>query len=188
VTPKPPATLAGGVILSEIIMSSEPTLRWLRRAEESLGVMLLCLIFLSIALQVVARLLFSSPPFWTEELARYLFVWVVCIGSAEVVRARGHITMDILAMLLGARVWSALQILLNTMITTVLIVLVWYGTLGALRAARVDSIALGVPEAFLFGALPAGAALMALRMVLVIGSDIIDFRRSTAETRTGGTW
>jgi TRAP-type C4-dicarboxylate transport system permease small subunit len=169
-------------------MTPDQPLRWLRRAEESLGVALLCLIFLSIALQVVARLLFRSPPFWTEELARYLFVWVVCIGSAEVVRAQGHITMDILATLFGARVWSVLQVGLNTMIAAVLIVLVWYGTLGAMRAARVESIALGVPEAFLFGALPVGAALMALRMVLLIAADITDLRRGTAETRLGGNW
>lgn len=167
-------------------MTAYPTLLWLRRAEETLGAALLCLIFLSIALQVMARLLFASPPFWTEELARYLFVWVVCIGSAEVLRARAHITMDILAMVFGGRLWTMLQVLLNAMILAVLAVLVWYGTLGAIRASRVDSIALGVPEAFLFGALPVGAALMALRMIVVISTDILSLTRGQAPDQTKG--
>lgn len=167
-------------------MTADPPLLWLRRAEETLGAALLCLIFLSIALQVVARLLFASPPFWTEELARYLFVWLVCIGSAEVVRARAHITMDILAMIFGGRLWTLLQVGLNAMILAVLAVLVWYGTLGAIRAMRVDSIALGVPEAFMFGALPVGAALMALRMIAVISSDILGLARERAPDQTKG--
>lgn len=167
-------------------MTAEPPLLWLRRAEETLGAALLCLIFLSIALQVVARLLFAAPPFWTEELARYLFVWVVCIGSAEVVRARGHITMDILALVFGGRLWTMLHIVLNTLVLAILAVLVWYGTLGAIRASRVDSIALGVPEAFLFAALPVGAALMALRMIAVIASDILGLARGPASDQTEG--
>ncbi len=169
-------------------MTVESPLRWLRRAEETIGTLLLCLIFLSIALQVVARFVFRSPPFWTEELARYLFVWVVCIGSAEVVRQRGHITMDILALTLGARIWVMLQVLLNLATAAVLVVLVWYGSLGAMRAMRVESVALGVPEALLYGALPVGAALMALRMIVLLIEDIAALRRGEARTRMGGNW
>ena len=33
-------------------------------------------------LQVVARYLFSSPPFWTEELARWLMVWGGLLGAS----------------------------------------------------------------------------------------------------------
>ncbi|MBT9385336.1 TRAP transporter small permease subunit [Pseudooceanicola sp. CBS1P-1] len=33
-------------------------------------------------LQVVARYIFSSPPFWTEELARWLMVWGGLLGAS----------------------------------------------------------------------------------------------------------
>lgn len=168
---------AGGAAPSEGPISPEPPLRWLRRAEENLGTFLLCLIFLSVALQVVGRLVFRSPPFWTEELARYLFVWLVCIGSAEVVRIRGHITMDLLATMLGPRVKVLLQILLNAAILASLVVLVWYSWQGAIRAGRIDSVALGVPESLLYGALPVGAALMTLRILMLLAADISELHR-----------
>lgn len=33
-------------------------------------------------LQVVARYIFASPPFWTEELARWLMVWGGLLGAS----------------------------------------------------------------------------------------------------------
>lgn len=35
----------------------------------------------AIALQVVARYIFDSPPPWTEEVARYAMVWVGLLGA-----------------------------------------------------------------------------------------------------------
>lgn len=150
---------------------------WIKRLEETLGTLLLMLIFGSVALQIVGRFVFKSPPFWTEELARYLFVWLVCIGSAEVVRTRDHITMDIFIMMLPPKVATILQVAIGLLVAATLSVLVWYGTLGALRAGRVDSIALGVPESLLYGALPLGAILMTLRLIVQVIHDIASVRR-----------
>ena len=158
-------------------MEDTERLRWLRQAEETVSVLLLALVFLAIALQVVTRFVFSNPPFWTEEAARYLFVWLVAIGAAEAVRARSHIAMDIFALQLPIRPRMILAILLNTTIIACLLLLVWYGFFGMLRAHRVMSVAIGVPESWLYGALPVGAALMALRMLFVVAQDIITLRR-----------
>jgi len=37
--------------------------------------------------QVVARYIFSSPPIWTEELARYAMVWAGLLGASVAFRA-----------------------------------------------------------------------------------------------------
>lgn len=37
-------------------------------------------------LQVIARYLFTSPPFWTEELARWLMVWGGLLGASAAFR------------------------------------------------------------------------------------------------------
>lgn len=161
---------------------------WLGRAEEIIGTILLALIFLAIAVQVLARFILRDPPFWTEELARYLFVWMVCVGSAEVVRCRAHITMDVLALALGPRLWSMLQVVFNLAMAAILVVLAWYGLKGAVRSSAVASVALGVPESFLYGALPVGAALMAIRLVGLAALDIAGLRGGRTETKTGGVW
>lgn len=153
-------------------MQEVERLRWLRRAEESVAAVLLALVFLSIALQVITRFILRDPLFWTEEAARYLFVWLVAIGSAEVIRARSHIAMDVFVLMLPTRSRLFVGILLNSVIVFCLGLLAWYGFFGMLRAHRVMSVAVGVPESLLYGALPVGAVLMALRMLFVIAQDV----------------
>lgn len=40
-----------------------------------------CLMFLTVMLQVVARYIFSNPPVWTEDVARYAMVWSGLLGA-----------------------------------------------------------------------------------------------------------
>ena len=39
----------------------------------------MCLVLLA---QVISRYLFGKPLTWSEELARYMFVWLALLGSA----------------------------------------------------------------------------------------------------------
>ncbi len=44
--------------------------------------------------QVVSRFLFNAPFSWSEELARYLQVWLIMLGSAACLRKGLHLTVD----------------------------------------------------------------------------------------------
>ena len=153
-------------------MKSSFLFQRLLRFEETIGIALSILVFGAIALQVVTRFVFQAPLFWTEEAARYLFVWMVAMGAAECVRGRSHISMDVFVLMLPDRLRVAVRTFLNIIVVAALLMLVWYGYFGMLRAHRVVSVTLGVSEAFLYGALPVGAALMALRMVIVILENV----------------
>lgn len=52
---------------------------------------LMCSVMLT---QVVSRYLFNTPLTWPEEVARYLFIWIVFLGAAVAFRARAHLGMD----------------------------------------------------------------------------------------------
>jgi TRAP-type C4-dicarboxylate transport system permease small subunit len=41
----------------------------------------LCVMFLTVMTQVLARYVFSSPPIWTEDVARYMMVWTGLLGA-----------------------------------------------------------------------------------------------------------
>lgn len=41
--------------------------------------------------QILIRFFFNAPLTWTEEVDRYLFVWVVYLGSAVAVAMNAHI-------------------------------------------------------------------------------------------------
>ncbi|SMY07590.1 TRAP transporter small permease [Flavimaricola marinus] len=45
------------------------------------AVLAVCLMFLTVMLQIVARYVFSSPPVWTEDVARYAMVWTGLLGA-----------------------------------------------------------------------------------------------------------
>lgn len=53
----------------------------MNRVSRNLGMLMLLVMLCAVALQVIARYLFLSPPAWTEELARYAMVWAGYLGA-----------------------------------------------------------------------------------------------------------
>ncbi|MFK7887164.1 MAG: TRAP transporter small permease [Gammaproteobacteria bacterium] len=46
--------------------------------------------------QVASRYLFASPSSWTEEIARFLLIWIGMLGAAYAFRHNLHIGLDLL--------------------------------------------------------------------------------------------
>ena len=55
-----------------------------------LGMVLLALLVATTLLQVLSRYVLSKPFDWTEEMARYLFVWVAMLGAGMAAKDRAH--------------------------------------------------------------------------------------------------
>jgi len=51
-------------------------------------------------LQIVNRFIIKIPMPWTDEFAKYAFVWLAMYGSAKAVREKSHIFVDILELYL----------------------------------------------------------------------------------------
>jgi TRAP-type C4-dicarboxylate transport system permease small subunit len=151
-------------------------MKLLRRAEEWIAIAMFVILFFILLLQVVSRFVLADPFFWTEELARYLFIWVVLIGSSEAIRTRTHIGMELVPNLLGERHRMLLGIVMDLLVLGCLVALTYHGAAYARRANAVDSVVLEVPESLLYGALPVGAALMSLRLILRLVRDVAQFR------------
>lgn len=45
------------------------------------AVFAVCMMFLTVMVQIIARYVFSSPPIWTEDVARYAMVWTGLLGA-----------------------------------------------------------------------------------------------------------
>lgn len=50
-------------------------------AARRFAVFAVCLMFVTVMIQIVARYVFSSPPVWTEDVARYAMVWTGLLGA-----------------------------------------------------------------------------------------------------------
>jgi len=69
-------------------------MRFLDRLEEILLGVGLALMGLAVALQIIMRYVFNMPLVWSEEFARYIFVWITFIGAGYGVRQGLHISME----------------------------------------------------------------------------------------------
>lgn len=122
--------------------------------------LILILIIALIFIQVFWRYVFNAAPSWTEEIAKYLFVWMTFIGAAIAFRDNVHIGVDFFVSVLPAPVrkfMSALDKILIIVVSLVLAVVGFFWTVdswGMLSPAAGLQIALA-----LYAALPVGAIL-----------------------------
>lgn len=74
------------------------------------------LLVLDVLGQVFARHLFSNPPSFTEELARYALIWLSILGMAYLSGKREHLTMEFLYRKLAATLRTRVFILVELLI------------------------------------------------------------------------
>lgn len=138
----------------------------LERIEEAFLVLVLTAMVATIGGQVVARYVFNAPFSWSEELARYLFLWVVFLGASQAMRRQEHIAVGLLVDRLPFRVRQLVIVLLNGLIASFLAVLVLQGWKVVGVVAPLKSIALKVTMAVVYLPLVVGGAIMLVRILV----------------------
>ena len=130
--------------------------------------LLLVVMVLAVTWQVVTRDILGDPSGWTEELARFLLIWIGLFGGALAYRRGLHLGLDLLAERLahrgsGARRRHRRLIDACVLLFAVPVLIVGGTSLVALTAALDQfSPALGLPMAVVYLALPASGLLMAI--------------------------
>lgn len=108
--------------------------------------------------QVFTRYVTENPLIWTEEVARYLFVWITLIGAAAGVRLHAHFGLDILRRYLPP-LRGLLGAVTMLIVAGFLVLLLYTGIAETRQAALQFSPALQVRMHWAYLALPVGAAL-----------------------------
>ena len=132
------------------------------RVVEGLAATALAGLALLVCLQVAGRYLLPAAPTWTEELARYLQVWLVFLAAPVCLDRGMHLAVDYLTpRLAGRRRRFAERCVLGLVGGWSLVLAV----LGArlLRVAALQTTpALGISMVWPYLAVPVGGALLAL--------------------------
>ena len=80
-----------------------------------------------VTLQVLSRYTDLVPAYiWTEELARFMFIWMVMLGAMIGVREGTHFEVDVWPAL-GDRANAALRIVSQALVLVFALVFVWWG-------------------------------------------------------------
>lgn len=116
-------------------------------------------------INVPLRYLFLAPISWAEEFSLYLMAWIVFIGSSAVIRARGHIAIDLLPLVLSPAMRRALAVVVAIVTLIFLVVLFYYSGLHTLRIRASGQVTpvMQAPMWLAYLAMPVGSALMFLR-------------------------
>jgi TRAP-type transport system small permease protein len=89
---------------------------------------LLFLLVVPVTLQIVARYTEFIPRYiWTEEAARFLFVWIIMIGASVAVRERTHFDVDILPKATTPRGKALGELVVDCAILVIAVVFLLYG-------------------------------------------------------------
>ena len=59
-------------------------------------IFLMSLMVLTVTWQVISRFILKAPSSYTEELARFLLIWIGILGAAYGLRVKAHLGIDIL--------------------------------------------------------------------------------------------
>lgn len=116
----------------------------------------------SIFYQIVLRYVFHAANAWSEELARYTFVWQVLLGAAVAVRKARHMQIDFFLNKFPPRVRKFLDIAMKFVVIYFFIVVAQKGTDLYYLTQRQQSTGLGIPMSWIYLSIPVGSALMIL--------------------------
>lgn len=126
-------------------------------------VALLTIMVLSVLWQIFSRYLAGSPSTVTEEISRYVFIWLGILGAAYAAGQRTHLAIDIFPQKLNVQNRKKLQIFINVLILlfSIGVLIVGGGNLVYVNfILGQTSAALEIPLAYVYTVLPIGGCLV----------------------------
>ncbi len=147
------------------------------RFEENVAAMLMGGLLFILFLQVFTRYVLNDPLAWTEEAARYVYVYIVFLGSSAAISDRSHVGIDYFAKALPPRAQWIVALLVNLLILTALAHLIYWGWRAAMRQWNLPLVVLDIPYTWVYLIIPVTAVLMTLRTLVVMREDFQAMRR-----------
>lgn len=111
--------------------------------ENAVIILGLSAMFLILLAQVIMRYVFSRPLTWSEEAARFIFVYVSFIGISYAYRQKGHIRMEVVVNLFPQAVRRGLERMIFLQILRLLAVMVLAFGAGKLASKLKMPVILG---------------------------------------------
>jgi len=132
-----------------------------------------------IFLQVVMRYVFRNSLSWSEELARYVFLWQIWLGASFAVKEHRHLRIEMIVEKLHGR---------NRQFFELFVLLVWFGfsVFLALKGSELSMLlfkrgqvspAMRIPMGFAYASVPVGCTLMSIRLALEMWRLFVPSRR-----------
>ena len=154
----------------------------LEKVEKAILAVTVGIMVIIIAYQVIMRYIFAHANSWSEELARYLFIYDV-MGAAIAIRRNSHLQIDILINLMKPKVRTILTIIATLAGMVFMVFLLSYSITLVQTGARTMSAGLGIPMSIPYSCMPVGIVLMLLTSIEVLFKNISALRGAGKEAQ-----
>lgn len=130
--------------------------------------------FLTVTLQIAARNLLDFPVIWTEELARFLYVWVTFLGAVIITRDNDHIRIDYIGEAAPFRLRAALGLLADilSIIFTISVLRGGFLLVSINHGMPLASMSRSMTFAHLYSAVPVGMSFVLLFLLVDLSRNI----------------
>lgn len=118
-------------------------------------------------IQVIMRYCFDYSLSWSEELARYVFIWQTWLGASLGFKYGKHIRVEIIKTLVNPKLNKVVDLitLILCLVMTLFLALNGSKLISMLLARKQLSPAMRIPMGYLYSAVPVGCALMTIRII-----------------------
>ncbi|MCI8342254.1 MAG: TRAP transporter small permease [Firmicutes bacterium] len=128
------------------------------------GIMMMFMVAI-MCYQVVLRYAFQNSNIWSEEVTRYLFVYVSLLGSFIAIRRNSHLKVDFFVDLLKGNFKRYFTIITDIAVILFIIYLIPLSFNLCLSTMKNISPGLKMPMGYAYAAIPIGAVFMLLGMI-----------------------
>ena len=137
----------------------------LNKLEEGFVMVCFAVMGIVLALQIFMRYVLNSPLIWSEELARYVFVWATFIGAGYGVRKKIHISVELFYGLMPRKLKLAVTIFTNTLCVLAFAYLIPWSFVVLKDQVNIKSSAMQISMSLVFAAVPLGCFIVCLRLI-----------------------
>jgi TRAP-type C4-dicarboxylate transport system permease small subunit len=143
--------------------------------------------FVVVLAQVVFRYILSHPLPWSEELARYLMVWVACLAASEAYARGNHVGITLIVNALRPSRRKIMILIIHLSVCILMGVVVYQGFYLSFMQAAQQSPALEVPMTWPYMAVPVGAVFIFIQAAALFfkqvagpppGGDVCDLEQA----------
>lgn len=134
-------------------------------------VILMALMVLNVTWQVTSRYIFRDPSSFTDELSRYMLIWVGMLGAAYVAGKNEHLAIDIILNSLKEHVQKRMLILVSVLVMIFAVTVMVIGGSNLVYITFIlaqKSAALQIPLAYVYGIIPFSGILVTYYQIFSI--------------------
>ncbi|WP_316858459.1 TRAP transporter small permease [uncultured Cohaesibacter sp.] len=140
----------------------------------TLTVLVFTILVICVVWQVVSRFILGTPSTTTDEIARFLFMWIAFVGAAYTLGLKRHLAIDIITLIVDGPAVRYVRILVLLIVAAFVGIVMVYGgyeLVSKTLASGQMTPALRLPMGYVYGAIPFSGIMMLFYCVALIAEQ-----------------